>query len=100
MIRGSELSDSLTGFQAVVHGRVQGVGYRNFVYERARALKLHGFVMNRTDGSVCVVASGGRDALRDFLVALRKGPFVARVDDMLVDWGSPVVPPGDFEIRT
>jgi hypothetical protein len=43
---------------AVVHGRVQGVGFRYFVMREARALGLSGWVRNQADGSVEVEAEG------------------------------------------
>ena len=92
--------NSTTGFEAVVRGRVQGVGYRFFVLERARALKLGGHVGNLPDGAVHVVAAGPSESLERFLENLRKGPFLARVDDIAVTWGPPAAPPGEFGIRT
>jgi acylphosphatase len=62
-----------------VRGRVQGVGFRWFVRERARALGLTGWVRNRQDGSVEVLAEGSDTALRELLDVLRAGPSGARV---------------------
>lgn len=44
----------------VVTGRVQGVGFRWYVMERAQELGLTGYVLNRRDGTVEVVAEGGK----------------------------------------
>lgn len=79
--------------EAVVRGRVQGVGYRAFVLDRARALGLTGWVANRDDGSVELVAEGPRDDLDRLLVALRAGPPMSRVDTVAELRGSPT---GDF----
>ncbi len=49
---------------ATVVGYVQGVGFRYFVVEKAQRLGLRGYVRNRTDGDVEVVAQGTRPALR------------------------------------
>jgi acylphosphatase len=65
-----------------VRGRVQGVGYRWFVRERARALGLTGWVRNRQDGSVEVLAIGNDSALEQLRALLRSGPTGARVSDM------------------
>jgi len=71
----------------VVRGRVQGVGYRDFVYMRARFLGLRGYVRNLPDmRSVEVVAEGQRDALEQLLDHLREGPRGARVDALDVTW--------------
>jgi len=47
----------------VVHGRVQGVGFRYFVERVARQLGLDGYVKNRADGTVEVYASGRAEQL-------------------------------------
>ena len=74
----------------VVRWRVQGVGYRDFVYMRARFLGLRGYVRNLPDmRSVEVVAEGERDALEQLLDHLREGPRGARVDGLDVTWGEP-----------
>lgn len=59
--------------EAVVTGRVQGVGFRWFVRERARTLGLTGWVRNERDGSVRVVAEGPPAALDALEAALRVG---------------------------
>lgn len=64
----------------LVRGRVQGVGFRAFVVERARGLGLSGWVRNRADGRVEAVAEGEPDALERFAAALADGPLLARVD--------------------
>ncbi len=65
---------------AVVTGRVQAVGFRDFVRREAGAMGLGGWVRNRHDGSVEVVAEGSEEALERFLGSLRRGPPLARVD--------------------
>ncbi len=74
----------------IVRGRVQGVGFRDFVYMRARFLGLRGYVRNLPDmRSVEVVAEGERYALEQLLDHLREGPRGARVDGLDVAWGEP-----------
>jgi len=74
--------------RVAVRGRVQGVGYRDFVYMRARFLGLRGYVRNLPDmRSVEVVAEGERDSLVQLLEHLREGPRGARVDALDVTWG-------------
>lgn len=72
--------------EAVVRGRVQGVGYRYFVAERARDLRLVGTVRNLRNGGVQVVAEGEEGALEALLVSLRQGPGMSHVDDVVVVW--------------
>ena len=71
---------------AIVDGRVQGVGFRFFVKTVAEELKLTGWVRNKMDGRVEVLAEGSRDALEDLLAALRRGPHSSFVTEVSVDW--------------
>jgi len=66
-----------------VEGKVQGVGFRWFVRERARRLDLAGWVANRPDGSVELAASGSQDALARLREAVRQGPPGARVTELV-----------------
>ena len=63
-----------------VRGRVQGVGYRDWLLEQAAANGLSGWVRNRADGSVEALLCGEEAAVRDVLSACRRGPAPARVD--------------------
>lgn len=64
----------------VVHGRVQGVGFRYFVQRAARDFSLTGYVKNRADGSVEVYAGGDSDRLDRLKELLAYGPRWARVE--------------------
>jgi acylphosphatase len=66
-----------------VHGRVQGVGFRWFVREHARRLDLAGWVRNRPDGSVEVVASGEQLAVSTLRSQLVTGPDAAVVSHLV-----------------
>ena len=63
----------------VVRGSVQGVGFRWFVFREAERLGLRGWVSNRPDGAVEVVADGALPALVQLEAALARGPAHARV---------------------
>jgi acylphosphatase len=76
-------------FVAHVHGRVQGVGFRAFVYDSAQELGVVGSVQNCRDGSVRVEAEGPRAVLGRFLIKLREGPPAARVTRVTEEWGNP-----------
>jgi acylphosphatase len=67
-----------------VTGSVQGVGFRWFVRELARALDLAGWVRNEPDGAVVLMAEGTPDALAQLEAAVRVGPAGARVDHVEV----------------
>ena len=76
----------LAALRATVRGRVQGVGFRFFVEREANALGLTGFVRNRPDGSVEVVAEGDRAALDALLRELHDGPRMAIVEGVNATW--------------
>ena len=63
----------------MVTGRVQGVGYRNFVEHTAGKLNVDGYVRNRRDGSVEVFAMGTDEELQKLRMALERGPMMAQV---------------------
>lgn len=76
-----------------VRGRVQGVGFRWFVRERARALGLTGWVRNRDDGSVEVLAQGDERSLRQLRGLLGTGPSGANVSAVEDQQGDPGAAP-------
>lgn len=63
-----------------IHGRVQGVGFRYFVIQKAESLQISGFVKNQTDGSVYVEAEGEAEQLELFVYFCQQGPTFARVE--------------------
>ena len=73
------VSGAVPAYRYVVHGRVQGVGYRYFVLRQAEVLGVAGFARNRADGSVEVLAEGSEASLADFEARLREGPAFAEV---------------------
>ena len=62
-----------------IEGHVQGVGYRWWAVEAARSLGLNGWVRNRHDGSVEILAIGEPTAIDDLAAACAMGPRAARV---------------------
>ena len=72
--------------EAVVRGRVQGVGFRWFAQREATALGLAGWVANEPDGSVRCVATGPPAALEAFIGRLRDGPPSGSVASVDVVW--------------
>ncbi len=72
--------------EAAVRGRVQGVGFRWFVRQRAGFLGLVGGVRNLSDGSVEVVAEGPEAALQALLEDLAAGPSGAHVAGVEPAW--------------
>ena len=83
---------------ARVEGRVQGVGYRAFVRERAVALGLSGWVRNLPSGDVDLEAEGPRANLDRLLRDLQAGPPASRVRQVHAEW-APARGIHGFEIR-
>lgn len=63
-----------------IHGRVQGVGFRAFVYREAQLLGIDGWVRNRTDGTVEALVRGDQGTIADLLARIEEGPRWGRVD--------------------
>jgi acylphosphatase len=84
---------------AVVHGRVQGVGYRATTIDEARRLGLAGWVRNRHDGTVEVLAEGAETKLKLLLDYLRRGPWGASVSSVVEKWGAPGGAPMPFQFK-
>jgi acylphosphatase len=66
--------------QVTIRGRVQGVGYRYWVEQQARAHGLEGWVRNRRDGSVEALFAGPEHVVSNMVASCRRGPSSARVD--------------------
>jgi len=58
----------------LVEGRVQGVGFRHFIYKNAKRLSLKGYVTNLDNGKVEIVITGEEDKLSEMIKITRKGP--------------------------
>ncbi len=72
--------------QLIIQGKVQGVFFRASTKDKANELRLTGFVRNRGDGTVEVIAEGGRDQLQKLVDWCRKGPQLSHVNDVQLDW--------------
>lgn len=70
----------------IISGDVVGVGYRSWAKHMATSLSLSGWVKNREDKSVELVAEGKKDAIGTLIAACRKGPDVAWVKRVDVAW--------------
>ena len=68
-----------------ITGRVQGVGYRDWVVMAGEQLGLAGWVRNRMDGSVEALIVGEDAAVGAMIDACRQGPPLARVDEIDVE---------------
>jgi acylphosphatase len=91
--------ESPVRLHAIVHGIVQGVNFRYYTRLRAEALGLSGWVANRPDGTVEVVAEGPYAAVEALLDFLQQGPPAARVDYVETYWEKPTGEFRGFRIR-
>lgn len=82
----------------IVRGRVQGVYFRASTQREARRLGLTGWVKNRADGAVEILAEGEEDGLKDLIAWANRGPGAARVERVDVRWRSFVGEFPDFRI--
>lgn len=73
----------------VITGRVQGVFYRDWFVEQARALGLDGWVRNRADGSVEAIVEGPSEMVEAIIAKARAGSPAARVADVAVHEDAP-----------
>ena len=71
---------SLKQVHLFVRGRVQGVFFRASTQREARRLGLTGWVKNRPDGAVEVLAEGDEDEIKELIGWAHKGPGAARVE--------------------
>jgi acylphosphatase len=83
--------------RAIVHGRVQGVGFRYAAREHAHALGLTGLVRNRSDGTVEAEFQGAVAAVEQILDWLHQGPPDAHVSAVDVE-DRPTADEHDFRI--
>ena len=69
-------------WRLTVRGKVQGVSYRAATQDKARQLGLTGWVANRQDGGVEIVAEGDPQMLQALRDWCYEGPVAAEVDDV------------------
>jgi acylphosphatase len=85
--------------RAVVDGLVQGVGFRQFTWATAQRMRLTGWVKNRRDRKVEIVAEGPRDVLEEFLAMIQEGPPAALVRHVNASWEVTIGTYSDFTIE-
>jgi acylphosphatase len=78
------MPDDVIRRRAVVHGKVQGVFFRDSTQEQAERHGVNGWVSNRSDGAVEAVLEGSPDAVEAVLRFFREGPDRANVEDLEV----------------
>ncbi|MEM5814910.1 MAG: tRNA pseudouridine(55) synthase TruB [Candidatus Aenigmatarchaeota archaeon] len=94
-----DIENDFLEFYAKVYGRVQGVGYRYFVKEKAQNLYIFGYVKNLEDGTVEVLAQGREENLQKLIEELKKGPYLAKVEKIDIIFRKPLEIFRNFEIK-
>src|SRR4029077_19901366 len=84
--------------QVIVRGRVTGVFFRAAAQREARRLGITGWVKNRADGSIEMVAEGEEEAIKEIVSWAHHGPSAARVDNVDVRWRGYTGEFSDFRI--
>ena len=72
--------------QISVSGDVQAVGFRFNTIEVAWGLGLTGWVRNNPDGNVEIVTEGQKEPLENLITWAKKGPPLAKVDEIKIEW--------------
>jgi acylphosphatase len=83
----------------VVTGLVQGVGYRYFVYRKAKDYNLKGYVKNLYSDDVEVMLEGKKGVILDLIQELKTGPISAHVTGIKVEWEEGQSEYEDFQIK-
>lgn len=89
----------LTELHAVISGKVQGVGYRDFVRANAEELQLKGWVKNKSDDTVEILAQGYPEKLRAFSELLQEGSVLAKVSGVATEFRTPKILYDDFSVK-
>lgn len=83
----------------IIHGRVQGVGFRWRAKEEAERLHVTGWAQNNADSSITIVAEGDERSLKEFETTMRRGPRFAQIESMEVERTQASNRFPDFRIR-
>jgi acylphosphatase len=82
----------------IIRGRVTGVFFRAATQREARRLGITGWVKNRNDASVEIVAEGEEDSIKEIVGWAHHGPSAARVEHVDVRWRGYTGEFADFRI--
>lgn len=97
--KGNKMAAIHQRLHAQVIGRVQGVNFRFYTRASAREIGVTGWVRNRSDGTVEVVAEGTPQQLEQLLQFLNTGTGLAIVSQVQTDWLPATEEFADFQIN-
>lgn len=84
---------------AKIYGKVQGVFFRQFIYSKAKELKIFGFVKNLPDNTVYFEAEGEEENLKKFLNFCYQGPPLSKVENIEFEFNDEIKNFNDFLVR-
>lgn len=93
------MPDNHQRLHAKIFGRVQGVNFRFYTRQTAAQIGVTGWVRNRVDGSVEVIAEGTSQQLKRLIQFLNTGPQSASVSRVETDWLAATGEFADFQIN-
>lgn len=82
-----------------VSGRVQGVGFRVTTEQMASFFGVNGWVRNTEDGRVEIMVEGEKEKVEELIKWLKKGPPLAKVENLEIEWQDYKGEFNDFKIR-
>ncbi len=88
-IMDREAGDTRVRAHVVAQGRVQGVGFRAFLLSQATRRGLSGWVRNLPDGRIETEVEGAHVFVDEFIQAAKRGPSLAQVQNIQVEWINP-----------
>lgn len=83
----------------IISGRVQGVWFRASTKQKAKQLKIFGWVKNNPEGTVEAVFEGEENSIKDILDWCHRGPPLAKVTNVEINYREPSNDFGDFLIK-
>ncbi|MFB5663154.1 acylphosphatase [Alteribacillus sp. HJP-4] len=83
----------------IVHGTVQGVGFRHFVQTEAEKHGVNGWVRNKSDGTVEVKAESDEQTMGGFLDSVAGGNNFSKVDHLDIEATDSVEHNGYFSVK-
>lgn len=89
----------MTTCHLIVHGRVQGVGFRFYTQRKAEALGVKGWVSNKADGTVEIMAQSGKSTLQTFITAVKTGSPASRVKHVTIEEVQPTQKYKTFQVK-
>ena len=80
-------------------GDVQGVSFRYYAKQKANSLGVKGWVKNLPSGEVEAVFEGNDDEIKQMIEWCKKGPWLAKVNNVKVEFSDYRGEFEGFEIR-